>query len=145
MKKVEEEKRKVLEELNKIKAPTAVKAAMYTSKIKELQTTKSGSYDIQINLSQDIYNKKGIHITAYIKDNKLDIEYHDIKGAYGEYERHLTFTEEATQKLCDMYQCNLGCVLNKIKELFPDGASTQYFQNFCDKNELKYRTFTFTE
>lgn len=142
---VEEEKRKVLEELDKIKAPAAVKAAMYASKIKELQTTKNSSYDIQINLSQDIYNKNGLHITAYIKDNKLDIEYYDLGGPYGDYERHLTLTEDATQKLCEMYQCNIGCVLNKLKELFPDGASMQYFQDFCDKHELKYQTFTFTE
>lgn len=98
-----------------------------------------------IKLEKTLYSKDKLYLTAYIKDNQLDIEYYDIGGSYGDYERHLTLTEEATQKLCEMYQCNLGGMLNKIKELFPDGASMQYFQDFCDKNELKYQTFTFTE
>ncbi len=139
------EKDKILDEISKMELPIHVKAALYTSKTKNLKKKVNKPLKVQQHLSLDICNKDGLYITAHIKDNKLDIEYYDPAGLYGCYERHLTLTEEATQKLYDMYQCNGHKILSKLKELFPKETSTEYFQNFCDKHNLKYETFTFID
>ena len=87
------------------------------------------------------------YITAYIMNtNELDIEYYDIGGPYGDYEHHLRLTEEATQKLCKIYECGLHNLLQKVYENIDWSKGTdQPFQNFCDENELKYGTFTWIE
>ncbi len=85
-------------------------------------------------------------ITAYIKNmTQLDIEYYDIGGPYGDYERHLTLTKGATQKLCQIYNCNIHNLLKKIEENFSGESCNRDFQEFCDKNDLKYDTFIWND
>ena len=85
-------------------------------------------------------------ITAYIKNMaQLDIEYYDIGGPYGDYERHLTLTTDATQKLCQMYNCNIHNLLEKVKDFFSGDGCNRNFQEFCDKNDLKYDTFVWND
>lgn len=91
---------------------------------------------------QVLYDNGGLFIFAhFIDNNRLDIEYDDLKFA-GDYEHHLTLTVEATKKLCVIYGCDMEHLLEKVKENFKCDGRTGPFQDFCDQHELKYETFT---
>ena len=68
--------------------------------------------DIQV-----LYNDDGVIIFAHLIENeRLDIEYNDHKCPFADnYEHHTTLTAEATQKLCEIYECDMMHLLEKVK------------------------------
>ncbi len=123
--------------------------------------------DIQV-----LYNHDGVSVIAYItEENCLDIEYYDNKCPFADnYEHHTTLTQDATQKLCEMYQCDIMQLPQKVKEhllakdnqnnlkdiqvegksvdevwaLYKEVTIEGRFQKFCDENHLEYKTFLWT-
>lgn len=96
--------------------------------------------------TQVLYDDDGLTISARLIDGqKLDIEYFDLGGSYGDYEHHTTLTAEATQKLCAIYQCQIDDLPEKVKENFKGMDRVQPFKDFCNTNKLEYTTFTWIE
>ena len=123
--------------------------------------------DIQV-----LYNHDGVSVIAYItEENCLDIEFYDNKCPFADnYEHHTTLTQDATQKLCGMYQCDIMQLPQKVKEhllakdnqkdlkdiqvegksidevlaLYKEVTIEGRFQKFCDENHLEYKTFLWT-
>ena len=97
----------------------------------------------------------GISVLVYFtEDNCLDMEYNDSKYSFANHlERHTTLTADATQKLCELYQCDMAHLLEKVKEQFAtdeemltlefygEVSIEEKFQRFLKENQLAYKIF----
>ena len=96
--------------------------------------------------SVTLHRGDGFSITASLKNNnELYVLYDDHGGPFSTYEHHVSLTEEATQKLCEIYNCPLDKLLNRIKKNFNGPEADTQLQEFCKEQNLKYDAFVWMD